>query len=555
MTARGLLEELKMYRHFVGGLPGYLHHPWTVESARTAVERCEAEREDHFLRLVERGIFGHSASPYLPLLKRADCSLEDIRQGVRRRGLESTLLELRRAGVHVTFDEFKGRQPIVRDGLELHVASNDFDNPFLQAHFYAQSGGSTGPGTRVPHDLDHLAIQSAYELLTYDAQGAVDVPCVIWRGVLPDGSGIDNILRRARYGHPPDRWFSNLRPWDLRPAMAKFSLATLFTVTLGRLSGARLPWPTYLPLDRAVDVARWVAEALARHGTCLVLAAASRGLRVCLAAQEAGLDLTGAIFRLGGEPMSAAKMAGIEATGARVFTTYGFSEMGRIGMDCSRGREINDLHLCTGVCALVEHERLVEGSDVQVPSFNFTSLLPSAPKILLNAESDDFGIVDRHDCGCPLHELGLETRLRRIASYRKLTGEGVTLVGSDMIDVLENVLPGRHGGSALDYQLIEEEDEQGLTRLILAIDPAVPLEDERAVVDTLLESLGRSSVMADSASQIWRQAETFKVRRQKPVWTGRGKLMSLHVQKRYGNDGSQASTGSQGSDSRQGSRV
>ncbi len=529
----GLLDQARMYRRFATGLPQYLNQPLTLESARAVVERSEQDRVDNFLRLVERGIFEHPSSPYLPLLRRAGCTLGDIQNGVRGRGLEATLLDLRRAGVYVTFDEFKGRRAIVRGDLELQVEANDFDNPFVSADYYVRSGGSTGPGSRVPHDLDHLAVQAAYEFLTYDAHDAVDLPCVVWRGVLPDGSGIDNILRRAKYGRPPDRWFSNSPPWDLRPKMAKYSLATQAAVLLARLNGVRLPWPSHAPLDRAIDVARWIADTIAEHGRCLVLVAASRGLRICLAAQDAGLDLRGAVFRLGGEPMTAAKMAGIEATGARVFTTYGFSEIGRIGMDCSRGREINDLHLCTGIAALVQYETEVEGSEVRLPAFHFTSLLPAAPKILLNAESDDVGLIDRHDCGCPLHDLGLHTHLRRVESHRKLTGEGVTVVGSEMIDVLERVLPERFGGSPLDYQLIEEEDERGLTRLVLAIDPAVQIADESLVVEVVLDSLAGSSAMADSARKIWQQAGTIRVRREAPRWTGRGKLMSLHVAKRY----------------------
>ena len=98
---------------------------------------------------------------------------------------------------------------------------------------------------------------------------------------------------------------------------------------------------------------------------------------------------------------------------------------------------------------------------------------------------------------------------------------------------LENFLPQRFGGSPLDYQLIEEEDRQGLTRLILAVDPSIEIDDEEQVVTEVLAQLGASSPMANEARQIWQQAETIRVRRQKPIWTKRGKLMSLYVQKRY----------------------
>ena len=72
---------------------------------------------------------------------------------------------------------------------------------------------------------------------------------------------------------------------------------------------------------------------------------------------------------------------------------------------------------------------------------------------------------------CPLERYGYTEHISRIRSYSKLTGEGVTLVGSEMLRILEEVLPSRFGGSPLDYQLLEEEDEQGFTRLHLLVSP------------------------------------------------------------------------------------
>ena len=43
---------------------------------------------------------------------------------------------------------------------------------------------------------------------------------------------------------------------------------------------------------------------------------------------------------------------------------------------------------------------------------------------------------------------GFTTHLREVRSYSKLTGEGVTLIGDEMIHLLEHVLPARFGGSA-----------------------------------------------------------------------------------------------------------
>ncbi len=529
----GFFSELKMYGRFAWRLRSFLRDTISMEDAQRTVKRLMAEREDNFLRLVERAIFGYPRSPYLPLLKMAGCELGDIQNMVPQKGLEGTLRALREAGVYLTYEESKGRKLIVRGGKEFRFQPHDFDNPLPLAAYSVESGGSTGAGTRSSHDLDHLRVIAAHELITYTAHGVTDIPKVIWRGVLPDGSGIDNVLRLSHYGRVPQKWFSHHNPYDLQPVVFKYRLATLLTVIVGRLVGVPLPWPEYVKLEEASVVARWIAAALKEHGACLVLAPASRALRVCLAASDAGIDLTGATFRIAGEPVTKAKVSAIRRTGAKVFTTYGYSELGRVGMGCSRPIDANDLHLCKSMCAMIPYDRLVPGTDIKVPAFNFTSILPSAPKILLNAECDDYGIIENRSCGCPLEELGLTEHIREIYSFQKLTSEGMSLVGSEMIRILEEVLPERFGGSPLDYQLLEEEDKDGFTRLSLLIHPRLKIQDEREVVNVVLRAMKRSGGTANSVSKVWNQASTFQVKREEPIWTGRGKLMSLHVAKRH----------------------
>ena len=101
-----------------------------------------------------------------------------------------------------------------------------------------------------------------------------------------------------------------------------------------------------------------------------------------------------------------------------------------------------------------------------------------------------------------------------------------------MIEILERVLPARFGGSPLDYQLMEEEDDRGFTRLTLIVSPRVEIPSETAVVDAVMDELHKSSLMADSARGIWAQAGTMRVKRMEPVWTGRGKLMPLYLVRR-----------------------
>jgi hypothetical protein len=147
---------------------------------------------------------------------------------------------------------------------------------------------------------------------------------------------------------------------------------------------------------------------------------------------------------------------------------------------------------------------------------------------LLNVQLDDYGIVEDRACGCELESYGLTTHLRQVSSYSKLTGEGVTLIGSELLRILDELLPARFGGGPLDYQLLEEEDAK-TTRLSLVISPRVEIRDEAQVVEYVLNTLRESSPMGDAAQMAWRNAGTFRVLRREPVLSGRGKLMPLQL--------------------------
>ena len=523
-----LLRDLKMYGRFAWGLRSFLRHTKSLEDARAIVQRRLAEREANFVRLVERGIFGHPRSPYLSLLRLARCEMGDIQSMVRVKGLEATLRELREAGVYFTFEEFKGLEPVVRHGQVIHVEPHDFDNPYLSSYYQHETGGTSGAGTRVDTDLDFLAAQVPHHILTQDMHGVLDGPQVVWRPVLPSGSGINNVLRSCHQGRPPEKWYTPVVTRDIRPPL-KYHLAKQGTVAIGRLFGVPIPWPEPVRLADAIIVARWVVETLRVHGKCLILTPVSCALRVCVAAHEEGLNLSGATFMIAGEPATPAKVRGILRTGARYFTTYGMAESGRVGMGCGQPVVCSDVHFLRDAFGLVQFPRRVPGSELNVNAFSLTSLLPSAPKLMLNIETDDYGVFEQRSCGCQLEAYGFTEHLREIRSFNKLSGEGVTLVGSEMITILEEVLPARFGGSPLDYQLLEEEDEEGFTRLSLVVSPKIRITDETKVIETVMDSLARGSVGASLSVAIWDQAGSFRVKRREPVWTSRGKLMSLHV--------------------------
>src|SRR3970282_2256616 len=139
----------------------------------------------------------------------------------------------------------------------------------------------------------------------------------------------------------------------------------------------------------------------------------------------------------------------------------------------------------------------------------------------------DLSMVETRHCGCPLDELGLHQHLTYLRSCTKLTGEGSTILGTDCVRVLEEVLPREFGGRSIDYQLLEFEDADPLTRLILLVSPEVGPVDERRVLERFI-----SEVRATTSRElrIWRQGETVQLTRRHPVATPRGKVLPFHTQ-------------------------
>jgi hypothetical protein len=516
--------RVSSFATFLRGIPSFVRDRMTPDEARTRIRRGLEQREANFLDFAERAVYGHPPSPYLALLRRAGCELGDLSSSVRTTGLDATLLELRRSGVYVTFEEFKGKQPIVRGDLVIPTPPGTFDNPLLRRGYRTGSSGSTGPSTPSWVGLDYLESRVPSTVYTYHSRGLLGAPSVMWREALPAPS-IGLILEDAKAGQLFERWFAP--PLERTPRSSFEShIATDLIVLAARAGGARLPRPEPLAYERAGVIARWAERKVSEHGRCVVRAGVSNALRISNAALDADIDLSGATLYGGGEPTTETKVAAIEASGARWLPGYAISEVGRVASACVRPADPTDMHYLKYAAALVSYPRQVPGTNRSVDAFNFTSILPGSPKVLLNTEFDDYGILEERACGCPYQEAGLTEHIRQVFSFGKLTGEGVTLVGSDMLRVLEDVLPRRFGGTALDYQLVEEEDDRRQTKLTLIVSPRVDLPDEGALIETVLRELGESNLHRDVRT-IWDRAHALTVRRAEPEMTLGGKVLPL----------------------------
>lgn len=501
----------------------------STSEAEVALRTRLANREEAFLETLRTRVFGNPRSPYRTMFDLAGLALVDVERQLRKEGVEATLGVLRRAEIFVSFEEFKGERPIVRRGREIPTPAGAFDNPSGRGHIAMSTGGTTGRPRRTLLDLEKLEGGLPHHVFLTHLEGGRDIPRIRWWD-LPPSPGMGLALRAAVAREQPAHWLSAV--WPGAGVPARFLWASRAAMLAARLGGARVAWPRHVPMDRADEIARLAGALLAEHGRVHIRGSVSRMVRVAVAAREQGIDLTGATMMGGAEPPTPAKVAEIRASGAQFTSAYHFAEVGMAGSRCLTSDDPNDQHLMRDHLALIEAPRAVPGFDVEVPAFCFTTLLPTASKLLINVESDDYGTVEERACGCPWGALGFTTHVRDIRSFRKLTGEGVTLIGTDIERILGEVLPRVHGGSAVDYQLVEEEGEYGQTHVTLVVDPSVRLEDDQGPAATFLAEIEAMGTRAGLAHALWQQAGTLRVRRATPHWTARGKMLPLHLSRR-----------------------
>ena len=149
--------------------------------------------------------------------------------------------------------------------------------------------------------------------------------------------------------------------------------------------------------------------------------------------------------------------------------------------------------------------------------------------IALNVELGDSARLEERECGCPLGALGLRTHLSEIRSFEKLSTEGTTFARAEVVRILEEALPRRFGGTAVDYQLVEDEAADGTAQLVLRVDPNVGSLDETSVRAALLAELGRGSMVDRYQAALLQRAQSVVVQRRPPLATGAGKLFPFTV--------------------------
>ena len=340
---------------------------------------------------MRRAVFDRPSNPYRTLFAWAGCEYGDLEHAVQRDGLDPTLESLRKDGVYLLHDEFKGRQPIRRGGRTLAVQTGDFANPLVQGVVPAASSGTRSKGTVTDQSLDWLVYRDLQEQISMDVLDVSGRRDVRISSILPSTESLQRVLLSTRRGHPIDKWFGQ---WGAFQSSGHYQLMTRWFVIQARLLGVNVPFHTPLPHDDFSPVASWIARRKSAGEACLLSSGASNAVRVAASAAENDWDIGGTVIRIAGEALTDAKRAVIEATGAKPYPFYGTTELGKISTPCLEMTTGNRGHVWQDSLALIGYRKQAPLSGVDVDSLLFTTVLPFAPLVLVNVEMDDSGVLD-----------------------------------------------------------------------------------------------------------------------------------------------------------------
>lgn len=458
------------------------------------------------------------------MLGLAGCEYGDLAKLVKKEGMEGALGVLFRNGVYLSVNEYKGRVPTLRGTSTIEVGSNVLSNPLSQSHLRLHTSGSSGQSTFVPVDLAFIQERSVNHRLLIEARKGSLWRFAVW-GV-PGNTDIVRVLELHGSGARSIRWFSQVDPGasGLHPRY-RWSIRLMHWAA--RLTGFALPSPEYVPLSDPWPIVHWLRRVLDSGHKPHITTWVSSAIRVCQAASSLGIDIAGTQFTVGGEPLTGARLAMIQKSGAVAVPRFMSVECGYIGYGCLNPESSDDTHSLSDFTAVIRAGQ--EGVQRGFPpeALLLTSLRPTSPFILLNVSLGDQAHMERRPCGCPLEELGWSNHFRQVRSFEKLTSGGMTFLDRDIVNVLEKTLPSRFGGTPLDYQLVEEETEEGSPQILLLISPEVGQLDTKEVLRCFYRAIGQGSGAERVMSLQWKNAGFISIRRQTPRTTQTGKILHL----------------------------
>jgi hypothetical protein len=510
---------------------------WQLLDALAAVEPASAmtsriaagvrAREESFLTAVDE-IWQGRRPPYRALLEIAGWDPPRVRGALGEHGLEATLERMARDGVMLDSDEVKGRKAVVRRGRT--VEFRDADLASLQGPSVPLvTSGTSGARVIYPIDLAGFRLQASYLPVMLGALAADGQPVVLYYPAAST-AGNAHLISFALAGRPPAAWFCHLQ--QSSSALSQWRLWFRGLVASARLRGVVLPTPQVADVESPRTLVDWL-----RHrapGGAVVATFPGSALRVQRWARSVGASLPPVTWILGGEPVSAAKRQRLEEDGHRVYPWYGAVDTGRIAIGCLQPASADDMHLLTDRYAAIMPPQPPPPAPAPADSEGdpagssrrllLTSLIPEVHRRMLNADIGDLAAPLDRRCGCPFERLGLVRHLHAVHSKQKLTVEGATISADAVQSLASDLLPAACGGSPTDYQILEEEDGDGVTRLVVLVHPALAA-DEGAVLHTVDRVLAVAG--GGGTAERLRRSGVVTVRREKPRMSAAGKSQSV----------------------------
>lgn len=512
------------------GLKEFFREPVSLKRAEGGIQNALASREERFLELVRTQIYGWPANPYLKLLRFAGCAFSDLEALVREHGLEPSLGKLAREGVYFTADEFKGKKEAVRGRQSFQVSPKDFDSPTPTVGFISQSSGTTNRPVPAIVSLDRLALQALGSAVSFHAHNLLAADHAVYDAVLPGSGGVSYLLGLAKLGIRTDRWFARKVPVNIWLQRQYHYAVTALIVLMGKCFGPGFPRPELIAAENVDPIVRWVAARKGEGQTRCVRVSASNGVRIARRASEMGISLEGAKLIVGGEPLTDSKREVIARVGAAAIPQYSSAEGGIMANGCAYPAYTDEMHVNQYMHAVISRPGgLTEDSAIH--PLLWTTVHPFAARLHLNVENGDYATLEKRDCGCALEKVGFTLHLHGLRSYEKFTTEGMNYFYGNLFQLLESTLPSEFGGDPGDYQLVEEEDSAGQTRITLRIDPQVGEVEEQRVLSRLRQELAQGSPANAFQARIWEDAGTLRVKREKPYATPRGKILPLQIRR------------------------
>lgn len=500
----------------------------SLRQAEEQIQWLLDTRVERFLELARSQVYNRPESPYLRLLKHAGCEFSDLENQVRRHGLEQTLVALAREGAYLTWDEFKGEREVVRGSDRFAVSPKDFERRESSAGFTIQSSGTRNAPINTVSSLDWRILRSHINVISYTAHDIFSRAYAVYVPVL--GGRVSGPLMRGKAGIATERWFAPKVQVNSWLETKYHHLITSLTIILANRFGASIAQPEFLEVGNVRPIVEWILQKKRDGKDCYIQTVLSNSVRIARAALSMRVSLEGTIFQGGGEPLTDSKRTIIERAGACIVANYSFGGSINAGHACGNPLFTDEVHVQQSLLALVQHPTPLDNTNPPIHPLLGTTLHPLAPRLLLNVENGDYATMITRDCGCALERIGLKQHLHTIRSFEKLTTEGMNYSGADLWNLLENILPSEFGGGPGDYQLVEEEDDQSQTRLTLVVRPEVGEVNEAQLLGRLQELLAAGSPNNRFMATYWKQAGSFRIKREAPYASHRGKIPPLRVQ-------------------------